>query len=213
MNYIQMLLGRAEVQCERIANNNDFFTALEAGHLDEMRWVWQLLYYSDKFTRSLSLRSALCEHELFKSTFARHDFEEVRHREQLKQWMEKAGYDVCVLETNPVIPTAATRDCGEFYWYIAAYGDPDTQVLALNVLSEDMALRTFSAIIKRIGTARLSGPFWQTHKEVDERHKIMGVRLIKEMTKSRYDWLVSLIDQGAEHYDSMLASWALIGAD
>lgn len=203
MNYTKSLLEIVDGLRKHFTTNK-FFTALKAGELDGMDWVWQLWYQSDGFTRALSLRSALCEDMRFKEVFAQHACEEIRHPFQLLEWMRKEKFDISRLADIPATP--ATKACVEVCTDVAKNSHPIHQVFILNVLSEGLGLTFYTEVIDRL-KHRLYGPYWHIHKEVDDIHMGLGLDAVGEINKEMYDGLRLTIDYVYNKYYKMVESF------
>lgn len=209
MNNVNFLVEQANRFCDNIRRNNVFFTALEAGKLNDLMWVWQLLSHSDNFCRALSVRSGMCEDEAFKDVFADHAHAEIKHPKQLKTWMAKEGFNMKLIGSRHVAPTPETESCSKFCHKVAMLSDSRTQVFVMNVVSERMALLFYQAagaVLQANG--KKHGPYWVTHEDVDDIHAAMGLELVGELSDRDCQVLEYIIEQTAHHYDEMLRSWA-----
>jgi Iron-containing redox enzyme len=203
------LLDHAERYRSQI-RSGPFFQKLErAEQPSDLKWVHQLLHQSREFTQALCLRYSLCQDRNYQGIFAEHAFEEADHPDQLIAWMDKHGF---LDSSNPegVPATQETINNLAFCWRMAMREPHDVQVVALNVLSEGVALDFYSAVIpvlSRLGI--LSGRYWKVHREVDSHHLRLGLDRCGDVaadspTGMRYQ---RVLWHSACLYHQMLASW------
>jgi hypothetical protein len=97
-----------------------------------------------------------------------------------------------------------------FCWRSAMRDPHDVQVVALNVLSEGVALDFYSAVIPVLGQLGiLSGRYWKVHREVDAHHLRLGLDRCGDVAADspsgrRYQ---RALWHSASLYHQMLASW------
>jgi hypothetical protein len=203
------LLDHAERYRSHIRSGPFFKHLASVKRPGELKWVHQLLHQSREFTQALCLRYSLCHDPRYQSIFAEHAFEEADHPDQLVAWMTKHGFLVGGEAAN-LPPTQETLNSLAFCWRAAVREPHDVQVVALNVISEGVALDFYSAVIPvldRLGL--LSGRYWKVHREVDQHHLRLGLDLCgdvaidspKGMLYQRVLW------HGAGLYHQMLSSW------
>ena len=207
---MQWLLNLAEGY-RRELRSGSFFLALGGAERppDLSSWVHQLYHQSREFTRALSLRSALCRDLRYQDVFAEHAVEEADHPAQLAAWMRAHGY-LDGVEPGSVPPTPGTLDAAGFFWRTAICEPPDVQVVALNLLSEGVALDFHSAVIPVLGgLGLLTGRYWKVHREVDSHHLEMGLDLCGEVAQDspRAEVYRRTLAHGARLYGAMLSSW------
>jgi Iron-containing redox enzyme len=187
-----------------------FFTRLaHAERPIDLIWVHQLLHQSREFTQALCLRYSLCRDKRFQSAFAEHAFEEADHPDLLVAWMDKHGF----LEGGEAGSVPATQDTINalaFCWRSAVHEPHDVQIVALNVLSEGVALDFFAAVIPVLAELDLlSGRYWKVHRDMDGRHLQLGLDRCYEVTPEsptglRYQ---RVLWHAANLYHQMLSSW------
>ncbi len=183
-----------------------FFRLLRFGDLDHLRWMWQLLYMSEQFIRTLALRVALSgdEDEQVQDTWNIHLFAEILHPGQLRTYLWEEGF-YNELRTQP---TLATKACTQFVWNIAAHGGRKLQALVLNRLYEGVALDTFTQINERLEIiGKLRGPYFEVHEAVDEGHMAMADYMLDDLHHFEVDELASFASLGAVRLSEMLDSW------
>lgn len=207
---MQWLLNLAE-GFRRELRSGPFFLALgrAAQPADLMSWVHQLYHQSREFTRALSLRSALCRDLRYQDVFAEHAVEEANHPAQLAAWMKAHGY-LDGVEPGNVPATPETLNAAGFFCRTALCEPPDVQVVALNLLSEGVALDFYSAVIPVLGQlGLLSGRYWKVHREVDAHHLVLGLDLCGEVPQDSLRGKVyrRTLAHGARLYGAMLSSW------
>lgn len=169
------------------------------------RWAPQLLHQSREFTQALSLRYARCSDAAYVNDFCEHAGEEIDHPTLLTRWMQ----------TNDIWPyavaTPETIDSVAFCWRSAMCDPHDVQVIALNVLSEGVALDFYSAAIPFLEWLGLeSGKYWRQHREVDAHHLRLGLDRIApcEPQSDRGKGYLRVLSHATRLYDGMLTSWA-----
>jgi hypothetical protein len=175
----------------------------------DLKWVHQLIHQSREFTQALCLRYSLCKDKQYQTIFAEHAFEEADHPDQLIAWMEKHGF---LEDAAPgeVPATQETINNLAFCWRSAVHEPHDVQVVALNVLSEGVALDFYSGVIPVLARLDLlSGRYWKVHREVDSHHLQMGLDRCGDVapdspTGMRYQ---RVLWHSANLYHQMLGSW------
>ncbi len=206
---MEWLLDYAETYRAQLREGPFFKNLSRAERPNDLQWVHQLVHQSREFTQALCLRYSLCHDRRYQSVFAEHAFEEADHPDQLLSWMGKNGF---LDDTEPggVPPTLETLNCLSFCWRSAMREPHDVQVVALNVLSEGVALDFYSAVIpvlEKLGI--LSGRYWKIHREVDAEHLRLGLDLCGEVEpdspKGRLYQRV--LWHSASLYHQMLSSW------
>jgi hypothetical protein len=207
---MEWLFDHAERYRAHIRSGPFFQKLARVERPSDLKWVHQLLHHSREFTQALCLRYSLCHDKRYQRVFAEHAFEEADHPDQLVEWMSKHGF-LAGTEAAILPATQETLNCLAFCWRSAVREPHDVQVVALNVLSEGMALEFYTAVIpvlERLGL--LSGRYWKIHREVDEQHLRMGVDrcgdvAIDSPTGMRYQ---RVLWHAAALYHQMLCSWA-----
>ncbi|HEX7841690.1 MAG TPA: iron-containing redox enzyme family protein [Kofleriaceae bacterium] len=203
------LLHHAERYRSQIQSGPFFQKLARVERPSDLKWVHQLIHQSREFTQALCLRYSLCRDKRYQSIFAEHAFEEADHPDQLIAWMGKHGF---LADTEPggVPATQETINSLAFCWRSAVHESHDVQVVALNVLSEGVALDFYSAVIPVLGQLDiLSGRYWKVHREVDEHHLQLGLDLCGDVTPDsptgmRYQ---RVLCHAANLYHQMLSSW------
>lgn len=187
-----------------------FFRKLgRAERPSDLQWIHQLVHQSREFTQTLCLRYSLCHDRRYQSIFAEHAFEEADHPDQLLAWMTKHGF-LDGIEPGSVPATQETLNLLG-YCYRAAVREPhDVQVVAMNVVSEGVALDFYSAAIPLLEKLDvLSGRYWKIHREVDSEHLRLGVDRIEPCTpdSERGQNYQRVLWHSASLYHQMLSSW------
>lgn len=203
------LLQHAERYRSQIQSGPFFQKLARVERPSDLKWVHQLIHQSREFTQALCLRYSLCRDKRYQSIFAEHAFEEADHPDQLIAWMGKHGF---LADTEPggVPATQETINSLAFCWRSAVHEPHDVQVVALNVLSEGVALDFYSAVIPVLGQLDiLSGRYWKVHREVDEHHLQLGLDRCGDVTPDsatgmRYQ---RVLCHAANLYHQMLSSW------
>ena len=175
----------------------------------DLKWVHQLVHQSREFTQALCLRYSLCRDKRYQAIFAEHAFEEADHPDQLIAWMDKHGF-LEGAEPGDVPATQETINNLAFCWRSAVHEPHDHQVVALNVLSEGVALDFYSAVIPVLGGLDLlSGRYWKVHREVDAHHLQMGLDLCGDVTPESPTGMSyqRVLWHSANLYHQMLGSW------
>jgi hypothetical protein len=203
------LLQQAERYRSQIQSGPFFKKLARVEHPNDLKWVHQLIHQSREFTQALCLRYSLCRDKRYQAIFAEHAFEEADHPDQLIAWMGKHGFLVDA-EPGSVPATQETVNSLAFCWRAAVHEPHDVQVVALNVLSEGVALDFYSAVIPVLGQLNiLSGRYWKVHREVDEHHLQLGLDLCGDVTPDsatgmRYQ---RVLCHASNLYHQMLSSW------
>lgn len=203
------LLQQAERYRAQIQSGPFFKKLAKVEQPSDLGWIHQLIHQSREFTQALCLRYSLCHDRRYQAVFAEHAFEEADHPDQLITWMGKHGF-LDGIEPGSVPATQETINNLAFCWRSAVHEPHDVQVVALNVLSEGVALDFYSAVIPVLGQLDiLSGRYWKVHREVDAHHLEMGLDLAGDVapdspTGLRYQ---RVLQHAANLYHQMLASW------
>lgn len=203
------LLEHAERYRAQIQSGPFFERLARVEHPNDLRWVHQLIHQSREFTQALCLRYSLCRDRRYQTIFAEHAFEEADHPDQLIEWMGKHGFLEGV-EPGSIPATQETINTLAFCWRSAVHESHDMQVVALNVLSEGVALDFYSAVIPVLSQLDiLSGRYWKVHREVDSHHLQMGLDRCGDVaaesaTGLRYQ---RVLWHCANLYHQMLSSW------
>lgn len=199
------LLEIVQSHCS-VIQKNPFFHVLDRGLLDNMMYMYQLRYWCNSFIECLFLSVACCPDQAHRNIRRRHALEEGNHPDQLDKWMSENGFDL----SKPLAPTQETVGLHLFVRGIAAHGTPIEMYFILNALSERVALNTFRSMIAHHGQAKLRGPYFHTHQEVDEHHSAMGSELItSEALEPEREMVEKLLLKCSYLYSKMLASWAV----
>ena len=212
---MKWLLDSAEAYRAQIKRGPFFDMLARAERPNDLQWVHQLVHQSREFTQSLCLRYSLCHDRRYQSVFAEHAFEEADHPDQLLAWMDKHGF-LAGVEAGGVPPTLETLNCLSFCWRSAMREPHDVQIVALNVLSEGVALDFYSAVIpvlERLGM--LSGRYWKVHRDVDADHLRLGLDLCGDVAADtpRGRTYHRVLWQAAGLYHQMLSSWVGVRVD
>jgi hypothetical protein len=203
------LLQHAERYRSHIQSGPFFRKLATVEQPNDLAWVHQLIHQSREFTQALCLRYSLCRDKRYQAIFAEHAFEEADHPDQLIAWMDKHGF-LEGAEPGSVPATQETINNLAFCWRSAVHEPHDVQVIALNVLSEGVALDFYSAVIPVLGKLDvLSGRYWKVHREVDAHHLQMGLDLCGDVapespTGMHYQ---RVLWHSANLYHQMLGSW------
>jgi hypothetical protein len=151
-----------------------FKTLSRAERPNDLQWVHQLVHQSREFTQALCLCSALCHNNRYQPVFAEHAVEESDHPDQLIAWMKQHGF-LNGMEAGSVPATQETINWLSFCWRSALREPHDVQVVALNVLSEDVVFDFYTAVIPILEKLKiLSGRYWKVHTDVDAHHLSTG---------------------------------------
>src|SRR5262249_55168987 len=135
--------------------------------------------------------------------------DEADHPDQLIAWMSNHRF-LDGIEPGGVPATQETINNLAFCWRSAVHEPHDLQVVALNVMSEGVALDFYSAVIPVLGRLDLlRGRYWKVHREVDAHHLQLGLDLCDDaapespigMRYQRTLW------HAANLYHQMLSSW------
>jgi hypothetical protein len=175
----------------------------------DLDWVHQLVHQSREFTQALCLRSSLCQDKRYQPIFAEHAMEEADHPDQLIAWMTEHGF---LHDTEPghVPPTMETLNTISYCWRSAMRDPHDVQVIALNLLSEGVALDFYSTVIPVLDRLEiLSGRYWKIHTAVDAHHLTMGLDICGDVTRDSDKGRLyqRVLWQSATLYHQMLSSW------
>ena len=206
---MEWLLGYAETYRSHITAGPFFQRLSRAERPADLTWIHQLVHQSREFTQALCLRYSLCHDRRYQSIFAEHAFEEADHPDQLLEWMDKHGF-LQGVEPGAEPATQETMNCMSYCWRAALREPHDVQVVALNVISEGVALDFYSAVIPTLQRLDvLSGRYWKIHREVDATHLRMGLDRCGDVapdspTGQRYH---RVLWQTASLYHQMLSSW------
>jgi hypothetical protein len=193
-----------------LIRSGPFFKML--GRVDrpgDLTWIHQLVHQSREFTQALCLRYSLCHDRRYQSIFAEHAVEEADHPDQLLAWMTKHGF-LDGMEAGSIPATQETMNNLGFCYRAAVREPHDVQVVALNVLSEGVALDFYSAVIPLLDQLDvLSGRYWKVHREVDAHHLRLGLDRCGEVApESTTGQLYQrVLWHAASLYHQMLSSW------
>jgi hypothetical protein len=203
------LLDHAERYRSQIRSGPFFKKLTRVERPSDLKWIHQLVHQSREFTQALCLRYSLCHDKRYQSIFAEHAVEEADHPDQLLLWMSKHGF-LDGVEAEGVPATQETLNSLAFCCRSAVREPHDVQVVALNVLSEGVALDFYSAVIPVLDQLDvLSGRYWKVHREVDAHHLQMGLDRCGDVTPEsatgqRYQ---RVLWHSASLYHQMLSSW------
>ncbi|HEX4421102.1 MAG TPA: iron-containing redox enzyme family protein [Kofleriaceae bacterium] len=203
------LLDQAE-RYRSLIRSGPFFQSLTlAERPSDLKWTHQLLHQSREFTQALCLRYSLCQDKRYQSIFAEHAVEEADHPDQLIVWMNKHGF----LDGNDSSVTPATQETINslaFCCRSAVRETPDVQLIALNVMSEGVALDFYTAVVPVLAKLDIqTGRYWKVHREVDAHHLSMGLDRCGDVTPSSPTGLLyqRVLQHSASMYHQMLSSW------
>jgi hypothetical protein len=201
------LIRTAEEYRRRIRSGPFFAQLASTVDRAQLGWVNQLVHQSREFTSALCMRYSLCRDPRYQSVFAEHAFEETDHPDQLLEWMEWWGFG----GASPETATLETVNNLAYCWRSALRDPPDEQVIALNLMSEGVALDFYTAaipILEKLGM--LTGRYWTVHKRVDSVHLRMGLDRIPpvEPDSEKGQRYRHVLWESATLYDAMLGSWA-----
>jgi hypothetical protein len=203
------LLDHAEKYRSQIRSGPFFQNLVRAERPSDLKWIHQLLHQSREFTQALCLRYSLCQDRRYQAIFAEHALEEADHPDQLLAWMSKHGF-LEGADAGGVPATQETLNNLAFCCRSAVREPHDVQVVALNVLSEGVALDFYTHVIPVLNQLDvLSGRYWKVHREVDAHHLRLGLDRCgdvepnspKGMQYQRVLW------HSASLYHQMLSSW------
>jgi Iron-containing redox enzyme len=206
---MEWLLGYAESYRSHITSGPFFQRLHLAERPSDLTWIHQLVHQSREFTQALCLRYSMCHDRRYQSIFAEHAVEEADHPDQLIAWMNLHGY-LDGVEPGAVPATQETMNCLSYCWRAAIREPHDVQVVALNVLSEGVALDFYTAVIPVLERlALLTGRYWKVHRQVDAAHLELGLDRCGDVapdspTGRHYQ---RVLWQTASLYHHMLASW------
>lgn len=206
---MQWLLEQAE-QYRAVIRTGPFFKTLPSvSRPADLAWTHQLLHQSREFTQALCLRYSLCQDRRFQGIFAEHAVEEADHPDQLTTWMVKHGF--LEHEDSAIQPmTPETINNLAFCARAALREPPDVQVVALNVMSEGVALDFYTAVMPVLARLDIqTGRYWKVHREVDAHHLQLGLDRFGDVTPDseagqRYQ---RVLQHSASLYHQMLSSW------
>jgi len=206
---MQWLLNYAERYRSEIQAGPFFRKLGRAERPSDLRWVHQLVHQSREFTQALCMRYSLCRDKRYQAIFAEHALEEADHPDQLIAWMGKHGF-LDRVEAGGVPATQETLNSLAACWRSAVRESHDMQVIALNVLSEGVALDFYSAVIPVLGKLDiLSGRYWKVHREVDAHHLCLGLDLCGDVSPDSPTGVMyqRVLWNAACLYHHMLSSW------
>jgi len=203
------LLDQAEKYRAMIRSGPFFQSLTRAEQPSDLKWTHQLLHQSREFTQALCLRYSLCNDKRFQNIFAEHAVEEADHPEQLTTWMLKHGFlDAPDAPVAP--PTPETLNNLAYFCRSAVRDTPEVQVVALNILSEGVALDFYTAVIPVLTKLDLlTGRYWKVHREVDAHHLTMGLdrcEAVAPNSPAGHHYQRVLL-HSASLYHQMLSSW------
>jgi hypothetical protein len=203
------LLDHAE-RYRSLIRSGPFFQGLtQAERPSDLTWTHQLLHQSREFTQALCLRYSLCNDRRYQGVFAEHAVEEADHPDQLLAWMNMHGF----LDGTEAAGAPATRETVNnlaFCCRSAVREAPDVQIVALNVISEGVALDFYTAVIPVLSKLDLvTGRYWKVHREVDAHHLQMGLDRCGDVTASSAtgQYYQRVLWHSASLYHQMLSSW------
>jgi len=203
------LLDHAERYRSLIRSGPFFQSLTRVERPSDLKWAHQLLHQSREFTQALCLRYSLCNDKRYQGIFAEHAVEEADHPDQLLVWMEKHGFlDGPNAEIAPATPE--TLNNLAFCCRSAVRESPDVQIVALNVLSEGVALDFYTAVIPLLSRLDiLTGRYWKVHREVDAHHLQMGLDRFGDVAPNSPTGLhyQRVLQHSASMYHQMLSSW------
>jgi hypothetical protein len=203
------LLDHSERYRSQIRSGPFFKKLSRVERPSDLKWVHQLVHQSREFTQALCLRYSLCHDKRYQSIFAEHAVEEADHPDQLLAWMSKHGF-IDNVDAEGVPATQETLNSLAFCCRSAVREDHDVQVVALNVLSEGVALDFYSSVIPVLDQLDiLSGRYWKVHREVDAHHLEMGLDRCGDVTPDspKGQHYQRVLWHSASLYHQMLSSW------
>jgi len=206
---MEWLLDHAETYRTQLRSGPFFQHLARAQRPGDLRWVHQLFHQSRDFTQALCLRYSLCRDGRYQRVFAEHASGEADHPDLLAAWMSTHGF-LDGAEPGDVPPTPATSETLAFCWRSAVREPCDVQVVALNVLSEGVALDFYSAVIPVLDQLEvLTGRYWSVHGEINPHHLRLGLDLCGEVAADSPTGLLyqRVLWHGANLYHQMLSSW------
>jgi len=206
---MQWLLEYSEKYRAQLRQGPFFASLSKADRPNDLQWIHQLVHQSREFTQALCLRYSLCQDQRFQPIFAEHAVEEADHPDQLIAWMKKHGF-LDRIEPGSVPATLETMNTLSFCWRSAMRDPHDVQVIALNMLSEGVALDFYTAVIPVLERLKiLSGRYWNVHADVDMHHLTMGLDLCEEVEPGspKGQLYHRVLWQSANLYHQMLSSW------
>ena len=206
---MQWLLEYSEKYRAQLRQGPFFASLSKADRPNDLQWIHQLVHQSREFTQALCLRYSLCQDQRFQPIFAEHAVEEADHPDQLIAWMKKHGF-LDGIEPGSVPATMQTMKTMSYSLRIEMRDPHDVQVIALNMLSEGVALDFYTAVIPVLERLKiLSGRYWNVHADVDMHHLTMGLDLCEEVEPGspKGQLYHRVLWQSANLYHQMLSSW------
>jgi hypothetical protein len=203
------LLDHAERYRSLIRSGPFFQSLTQAERPSDLKWTHQLLHQSREFTQALCLRYSMCNDRRFQSIFAEHAVEEADHPDQLIDWMNKHKF-LEGGETSAAPATQETLNNLAFCCRSAVRESPDVQIVALNVISEGVALDFYTSVIPVLAKLDIqTGRYWKVHREVDSHHLQLGLDRFGDVspnspTGQHYQ---RVLCHSASLYHQMLSSW------
>jgi hypothetical protein len=203
------LLDQAE-KYRSVIRSGPFFQSLtQAERPSDLKWTHQLLHQSREFTQALCLRYSLCQDKRYQGIFAEHAVEEADHPDQLIAWMVKHGFlDGAEGTVQPATPE--TLNNLAYVCRSAVRDTHDVQVVALNTISEGVALDFYTAVMPVLAKLDLqTGRYWKVHREVDAHHLQMGLDRCGDVAPNSPQGLhyQRVLQHSASLYHQMLSSW------
>ena len=206
---MQWLLSQSERYRAQLRSGPFFKKLANVERPSDLRWVHQLIHQSREFTQALCMRYSLCHDKRYQRIFAEHAFEEADHPDQLIAWMGQHGF-LDGTEPGATPATQETLNSLAFCWRSAVRETHDVQVVALNVMSEGVALDFYSAVIPVLKELDLlSGRYWKVHREVDSHHLSMGLDICGDVSPDSPTGMLyqRVLLHAATLYNQMLSSW------
>jgi hypothetical protein len=206
---MQWLLDQAQTYRSQLRTGPFFQNLASVQRPSDLTWVHQLVHQSREFTQALCMRYSLCHDKRYQKIFAEHAFEEADHPDQLIAWMGQHGF---LDDTEPGAEPATQETLNSLAscWRSAVREPHDVQVIALNVMSEGVALDFYSAVIPVLHQlGLLSGRYWKVHREVDSHHLSLGLDLCGDVTPDSPTGRLyqRVLWHAATLYHQMLSSW------
>ncbi len=203
------LLDQAERYRSVIRSGPFFQSIIHAERPSDLKWTHQLLHQSREFTQALCLRYSMCQDRRYQGIFAEHAVEEADHPDQLITWMTKHGFlDGEEGQVQPATPETVNNLA--FCARAVLRESPDVQVIALNVMSEGVALDFYTGVMPVLQKLDLqTGRYWKVHREVDAHHLQMGLDRAGDVAPSSPLGLhyQRVLQHSASLYHQMLSSW------
>jgi hypothetical protein len=203
------LLDQAERYRSLIRSGPFFQSLTTAERPSDLKWTHQLLHQSREFTQALCLRYSMCQDKRYQGIFAEHAVEEADHPDQLITWMVKHGF-LDGPESTVQPATQETVNNLAFCCRAALRETPDVQVIALNVLSEGVALDFYTAVQPVLVKLEIqTGRYWKVHREVDAHHLQMGLDRCGDVSphSPQGQHYQRVLHHSASLYHQMLSSW------